>query len=81
MRFANSNIQTRYIIEARQKYIHDQITREEDAKEEGREEGIEEGIKKVALKLILADQMTDLEISQMTEIDIDKIQKLRVTQK
>ncbi|PCJ20346.1 MAG: hypothetical protein COB02_04750 [Candidatus Cloacimonadota bacterium] len=97
MRYANADQQTRYLIEARQKFIRDQITMQEDAledaleegrqkgKQEGKQEGRQEGIKKgekqkakkIATQLIFNSKMTDLEISQMTSLDIKTIQKIR----
>ena len=46
MRFANSNTQTRYLIEARQKFLHDQASFNDDAREEGLEQGEKIGVKK-----------------------------------
>ena len=46
MRFANSDTQARYLIEARQKFLHDQASFNEDAREEGLERGERIGVKK-----------------------------------
>ncbi|PCJ20352.1 MAG: hypothetical protein COB02_04780 [Candidatus Cloacimonadota bacterium] len=85
MRYANADQQTRYIIEARQKFIHDQISRESDARQEGRKEGKQEGRqegrqeerKEIALQLIQSSKMSDLKISQITSLNIKTIQNLR----
>ncbi|PCJ18932.1 MAG: hypothetical protein COB02_09355 [Candidatus Cloacimonadota bacterium] len=85
MRYANSDKQTLYLLEARQKYIHDQITREEDIREEGvefgiqkgRKEGVEFGIQKIILNLIQNSTLNNTEISKMTSVDIQIIDKLR----
>ena len=43
MRFANSDSQTRYLIEAREKFVHDQASFNDDAREEGLKQGKAEG--------------------------------------
>ncbi|PCJ15887.1 MAG: hypothetical protein COB02_17500 [Candidatus Cloacimonadota bacterium] len=53
MRFANSNTQTRYLIEARQKFLHDQASFNEDAREEGEKVGIEKGKAEAIINLAL----------------------------
>ncbi|PCJ17743.1 MAG: hypothetical protein COB02_13075 [Candidatus Cloacimonadota bacterium] len=89
MRYANADQQTRYLIEARQKFIRDHLSMKEDARqeglkeglkeglEEGIKEGIEQGIEKVILNLIQNSTMNDLEISKLTSVDIKTISQYR----
>ncbi|PCJ18702.1 MAG: hypothetical protein COB02_09710 [Candidatus Cloacimonadota bacterium] len=72
MRYANADQQTRYLIEARQKFIRDQITMQEDALEDALEEGLEKGreegkksnsysiAKKCLIKKMALDDIIDL---------------------
>ncbi|PCJ18612.1 MAG: hypothetical protein COB02_10765 [Candidatus Cloacimonadota bacterium] len=77
MQYANSNNHVRELIESRQKFIHDQLSREAEVRAEGKAEGQTDGLESVALNLIKTTKMSDLEISKISLLDIHIINKLR----
>lgn len=82
MRFANSNPTILDLIKAREKQAHKQDKLNEEAEKEGLKQGLDEGKKEriqIVLKLMKITNMTDQEISNAVDIDIQKIINLRNT--
>jgi len=81
LRIIRQDEQARMIYEARQKEIHDQLTRIKSAKDEGRAEGREEGraefMAEVAQKLLKMDMSIEKieEITGLIPSEIVKIKK------
>jgi len=73
----SDNKQERYLYEQRQAAISDELTRVEESYEKGWVGGKEEG-KEEVIKVMKKKGMTDEEISEITDIDIEIVKSVQI---